>query len=313
MKIGARVIKTAVAIVVAIGIAKLLGLAYYTSAGVITALCIQPSRKQSVLTSFKRIIACVLGLVLSLVLFNAAGYHIAVFLPLFLLLIPLLVRLKAQEGFGSSCVVIMHMFNYGKLDTQIIFNELLLIVISIGTAFIVNFYMTSQQKQLESYKQEIERQFAEILNQFSLYMCTGDNNWDGKEFLTLPDVFAKAKQTAKIEEENQFSRKTSSLAAYFQMREKQFLILQRIAPIISMSDPVLEQTRRYADFLHELSLNVNDQPQGYSEKLLAIRRANKTMPLPQTRQEFETRAELYQIASELENYLYLKREYLNHH
>lgn len=62
MKIGYRTIKTAIATPIAITIAQLVGVTNIASAGILTILCIQPSRKKSVESAWHRFLACILAI-----------------------------------------------------------------------------------------------------------------------------------------------------------------------------------------------------------------------------------------------------------
>ncbi|MGB6409277.1 MAG: aromatic acid exporter family protein, partial [Planococcus donghaensis] len=55
--IGYRTMKTALGVAIAIYLAQLLQLDYYVSAGILTILCIQPTKKKSIRAAFSRFIA----------------------------------------------------------------------------------------------------------------------------------------------------------------------------------------------------------------------------------------------------------------
>src|SRR5690625_7510835 len=88
VKIGYRTIKTAIGAPIAISIAQLLGLTNFVSAGILTILCIQPSRTKSVLSAWHRFAACILASIFSFVFLEAIGYNplvvglmLALFIP----------------------------------------------------------------------------------------------------------------------------------------------------------------------------------------------------------------------------------------
>ncbi len=69
MKIGYRTIKTAVGTPIAISIAQFLELENFVTAGILTMLCIQPSRKQSVDSAWNRFAASILASLFSFFFF----------------------------------------------------------------------------------------------------------------------------------------------------------------------------------------------------------------------------------------------------
>ncbi len=75
MKIGYRTIKTAIGTPLAISVAQLLGVTNFVSAGILTILCIQPSRKQSFLSAWNRFSACIIATIYSFIFFETIGYN----------------------------------------------------------------------------------------------------------------------------------------------------------------------------------------------------------------------------------------------
>ena len=78
-KIGFRTVKTAVGVALAIWLAAFLNLEYYTSAGILTILSIQTTKRKSIHAIYTRIVASFLVLAMSYVFFTFLGYHALVF------------------------------------------------------------------------------------------------------------------------------------------------------------------------------------------------------------------------------------------
>ena len=74
-KIGYRTAKTALGTTLAIMLAQFLGLDNYTSAGIITILCIQVTKKKSLKSSWARFLACLIAMIFSFVFFEGIAYH----------------------------------------------------------------------------------------------------------------------------------------------------------------------------------------------------------------------------------------------
>ncbi len=308
-KIGYRTLKTAVGATIAISIAKLIGLDSFASAGILTILCIKVTRKKSLKSSWERFIACVVGIIFSFVFFEGIGYHPLTIGLLLLLFIPTAVALKAKDGIVTSTVIILHIFSAGNVTLDLIVNELGLIIIGIGVALLVNLYMPSVDKQLRAYRQEIETMFGNILNEMVHYLRTGESIWDGREITAIGDLLKKAKRIANRDVENNLTRDETLYYTYFEMREKQFDILQRMLPTITSITQSVEQREMVADFIMEVSQSIHPGNTAFVflQKLEAMRKEFREMPLPETREEFETRAALLQFIKEMEEYLIIKR------
>ena len=108
MKIGYRTIKTAIATPIAITIAQLVGVTNIASAGILTILCIQPSRKKSVESAWHRFLACILAILFSIVMFELLGYSPITLGILLALFIPTCVFLKIEQGIMTATVITLN-------------------------------------------------------------------------------------------------------------------------------------------------------------------------------------------------------------
>ncbi|ADU30005.1 aromatic acid exporter family protein [Evansella cellulosilytica] len=310
-RIGYRTVKTALGAAIAIAIAYYLKLDFYASAGIITILCIQKTRRQSIKISWERLLACVVGLLYASILFELFGYNPITIAILLLLFIPTTVVLKAQEGIATSSVIILHVFTSGYVSTSLIVNELAIIVIGIGCALLMNVYMPSVERELQKQQQAVERLFSKIFHEFAVYIRYGDRNWDGKEITEVAKILQDAKNTALNNVENHILRYNDQYYHYFKMREKQLDIIERMMPLLTSIEIQVKQGEMLGGFMEELSEGVTPKNTAtlYLEKLEILRKKYKEMPLPHARDEFETRSALLYLAYEIEQYLLVKQQF----
>src|SRR5699024_12655849 len=113
LKIGYRTIKTAIGTPIAISIAQFMGLTNVVTAGILTMLCIKPSRKKSVLTAWHRFLACVIASLYSFIFFEGLGYNEFVVGLMLAVFIPTTVWLKITQGNTTRYVIFIYM--YGSL------------------------------------------------------------------------------------------------------------------------------------------------------------------------------------------------------
>ncbi|UFJ42253.1 aromatic acid exporter family protein [Brevibacillus humidisoli] len=310
MKIGYRTIKTAVGTALSIFIAQQAGLTFYAAAGIITILCVQVTRKKSIVTAIHRLFACLLGLVIGVLFFEGLGYHPYTFGLLLLVFIPLIVRLKVNEGFVTSAVVLLHIYSLERVDLAIIANELALLSIGIGVALLMNLHMPSAEKELQRLQQQVERNFATVLREFCYYLRNGSSDWDGREMLETVQLLEQAIRLSVQDVENRLIKPEDEYYQYFTMRAKQFELLERMLPIVSSLDQQVPQGGQIADFLDHLSQSIHPGNTAYLflDKLNEMRKELQQSPLPKTREEFETRASLFYLLREIEQYLHIKHE-----
>ncbi|MFC7060561.1 aromatic acid exporter family protein [Halobacillus seohaensis] len=311
MKIGYRTIKTAVGTPLAIWIATLLELENFASAGILTILCIQITRKRSILSAWHRFSACVIAIGFSFLFFELVGYNpLAIGFMLFVF-IPTTVWLKITPGIVTSSVIILHLYMSGSIDLNIIWNEIILITVGIGTALLLNLYMPSLEGTLEKYQNKIEGNFSIILKELASFLRDGNEGWIGKEVTETASLLEEAKSLSFRDVENHLLRTHNRYYHYFHMRTKQFELLERMLPLVTRISGTNKHARKVAGFFDELSESIHPGNTAviHLQNLKEIRDEFRKIDLPTTREEFEIRASLFHLLNEIEQYLIFKRSF----
>lgn len=311
MKVGYRTLKTAIGTPIAIWIAQLLSLTNFASAGILTILCIQNTRKRSIVSATSRFLACMLAMLFSFAIFELVGYHPLSIGLMLILFIPATIKLNIKEGIVTSSVIILHLYSYRHIDMASIINETLLIVVGIGIALLLNLYMPSLEGKLVEKQQAVEHNFKTILKEIATFLRTGDQQWTGRELTETANILEKAKALAYRDVENHILRNHHPYYHYFQMRHKQFELLERMLPLISRIHHTSNQSILMADFFDELADHVHPGNTAvvYLEQLKEIRNQFQQNDLPKSREEFESRASLFTLLNEIEQYLVIKRSF----
>ena len=206
-KIGFRTIKTAIAVSLAITISQFYTLDFYATCAIITILCVQTSKKKSLNSATSRFFACMLSIPFSYIFFEGIGFYPIVIGLLLLFFIPTTVLFKINEGVVTSSVIILHIYTTGNITLPVVFNEIALVVIGIGSALIVNVYMPSLERTLTMKQIEVENKFQQLLIEIAEYLRTNNKLWTDKEITEAVDMIKKAKALAFRDVENNFFRK----------------------------------------------------------------------------------------------------------
>ena len=309
-KIGFRTVKTAVGMTLGVIICKLLGLDNYASSAILVVLCIKHTKMHSVQAILSRLVSCLLILFLGSAIFSLLGQHAFVLGLIVLLFIPLTVVLNVQEGVITSCVILLHVFNAKAINGHLILNEIMLLIVGLGIAFLMNLMMPSLDKKLNHFKQDIENQITEIFNIFS-QACSMHNDHLNIKFDSLLLNIKKAKSLAFRDVKNHFVRNENSFYHYFDMREEQVELLKRMTSLlerINTDDPILE---KISQLMYEIGSNVNsnDYTALRLHSLYEIRLSLDDLPLPTTHKTLSSRAHIIQILNELEEYLNIKSQF----
>ncbi|MFD2925902.1 aromatic acid exporter family protein [Halobacillus naozhouensis] len=311
MKIGYRTIKTAAGTPFAIWIAQLLHVDNYASAGILTILCIQITRKRSFLSAWHRFAACLVAMVFSFVFFELIGYHpFAIGLMLFVF-IPTAVWLKITPGIVTSSVIILHLYGSGGITAALIWNELMLMLVGIGTALLLNVYMPSLEGELEGFQRQVEDNFAIILKELSHFLKDSNESWTGKELTETAALLEKAKSLSSRDVENHLLRTHNPYYHYFHMRTKQFELLERMLPLVTRISGSNKHAWRIGQFFEELAQGIHPGNTAvlYLNRLKDMKEEFRNDDLPVSREEFEERASLFHLLNEIEEYLIIKRSF----
>ncbi|MFB4166408.1 aromatic acid exporter family protein [Virgibacillus sp. JSM 102003] len=311
MKIGSRTIKTAIGTPIAISIAQLLGLTNFVSAGILTILCIQPSRKRSVLSAWHRFLACVTASVFGIIFFELMGYNPIVVGVMLACFIPVTVLLKVTPGIATSSVIILNLYSSEGISLSFLTDQFLLIIVGIGTGLLVNLYMPSLEKNLNQKQEELENNFQAILFEIALYIRDRNDKWDGEELTACENLLQEAETLVSLDKENHLLRSKHPYHDYFTMRRKQFDLLQKMLPLVSRLPNTDSISIQIADFFEKLSNAVHPGNTAiiYLDELERLRETFHAEDLPETREEFETRANLFRLLHEIEDYLILKKKF----
>ncbi|MGO3183876.1 MAG: aromatic acid exporter family protein [Aequorivita sp.] len=308
-KVGYRTIKTAVATPLSMFIAQSLGVNNVATAGILTMLCIQPSRRRSFETASDRFLACLLAIGFSAVFFEVFGYSAVVLSVLLMVFIPTTLFFKIESGILTSTVITLNIYLFENFNLSFVSNQLYLIVIGIGTGFLINLYMPSLEKKLDQLRKSVEVRFLIILRQIAKILRHGETVWLRSEIAELEDLLEEATDLAKRDKENRLYGNDHSYSDYFQMRQYQFELMQRMLILIDKLPRKAEISIEVASFIEELSekIDTDDTASFYLEKLQVLEESFKETELPKSYQAFETKSIILQLLQEFEHFLSVKR------
>lgn len=310
--IGYRTLKTGIGASIAMIIAKQLGLQYAVSAGIITILSIQNTKKQSVKIAIQRIASFLIALIIASILFKTLGYYAVTFGIFLLIFIPVLVRFKLEQGIVVSSVLITHLLVEKSTSMFWIFNELSLMLIGVSVALILNLYMPSIEGQIKKDQVYIEEKMKEILVQMAKALKENYNSIGEEElFDDLRDRLNDARNNAYQNLNNYFLVDASYYVQYMEMRIQQFETIKRMKEHFKKFFMTYEQTIMIADFTEQVAHSLYEE--NTCEQLIndinELRENFRKMSLPVTREEFENRAMLFQFLNDMEQFLRIKNEF----
>ncbi|NUU62858.1 aromatic acid exporter family protein [Paenibacillus agri] len=311
---GFRVIKTAAATLLSILLAAAVGIPNAQSAGLLAILGVEVTRKRSLRTISARFFASLVGLFLGCILFWGLGFHYWV-LGLYVLFgFPLIVRAGFKEGIVTSSVIVFRVFGQAEISLHVLFQQIELLVIGLGSAGLVNLiYMPHAGGAISAIRKEVDGYFSVIFTQMSRTLRDPAYVWDGKELIGANAAVQRGLTAATREMENHVIHPDEAWNVYFYMRKEQLESIQNMVQLLSQVYRQLPHCDMMGELFDQLSSDVRaEEYTGRTEHLLQeVEQEFKRMELPASREEFEVRSAILQLCRELTLYLKIAKQHKN--
>lgn len=315
------IFKSAIGSTVAILIASRLNLLYSVTAGIITLLTIQNTKKETLKIALKRIAGFVLAVGLAYVIFMVFGFTTPAFGGFVFIFVALANLLNIEVGVVMNSVLVTHFLVEQRMDLALITNEALILLIGMGMGIVVNSIMPSNEEKIRQEQKVVEDRMRETLNCLSKmlnnqqdcdYVEAQSNRMDLLNVEQLiDDLLKKAYEDAG----NTLLTETRYQISYLEMRKHQLTILDDIRENIKEINDHLPHSLKISNYIRKVSLeftesnNVKDLLVELDELYDFFREES----LPKTREEFENRAILFHILKDLHKFLETKRTFIENY
>ena len=306
-------LKIAGAAILSIFLATLLHLDFAVSAGIITILTIQPTKQETLQTAAARFYAFLTALAIAFVSFTLFGYTLPAFMLYLLIFIFLCQTFGWYSSMAMNSVLISHFLTFGTMNYTTLFNEILIFTLGVGMGILANLHLHKNTNYILKLQQETDEQIKSILKKMSeriLYQDVSDYNENN--FQNLKVSIRKAGITAEQNYKNQFNKNDTYDIDYIKMRDKQYHVLYEMYK----STRTLETTPITAKIVSDLFLEISESyhrdntAAGLLENLHKIQKEMKEKTLPTKRKEFEDRARLFILLNYTEEFLEIKKEFM---
>lgn len=307
--IGFRTLKTGIGAAGAMMLAEIIGLTFSASAGIITILSIQNTKKASCEIAFRRLVATVVALAIGGGLFEILGFNPVVFGMYIILFIPLAVKLKVTEGIVPASVLVTHLLGNGDVTVNLIINEMLLMIVGVGVALVLNLYMPSIEKELLKDKRCIEEKMYEILMDMSFAIREGKlQEGENRKMKELKAYLEIGKKRAHQHSNNYLINEMAHYEKYFEMRNGQFQVMEYMFKHFDKLFMSVEQGVKVGELTRQLAESTKGRVtvEELMSQLEDLRLSFKKSELPKGREEFENRAMLYQFLNDMELFITIK-------
>ena len=307
--------KIAIGSSMAIFIAKMLRLDHMISAGTIALLTMMTTKWETVKLSVSRLVTMLIAVTLAGILFqNINNEWQAYGLFVFIMIV-----ISEMLGWGATisvnAVIGAHFLTSMDFGRRAVMNEVLLVVIGTALAMILNLFQDygGSRKNLMQYMRVTEEWLQKVLKEIAEYMSS--ESMRGDVWVDIGRLEGQLKEyiiEACEYQDNTFSSHPGYYIDYFEMRLQQCMILHNLHYEVKKIRSMPAQAGVIADYMLYLKDYVIEKniPEKQMDRLMEIFRDMKKDPLPQSREEFESRAILYHILMDLEDFLICKRRFV---
>lgn len=299
----------------AVLIADTCDLDHTASAGSVALLTIVSTKWGTVKLSLQRLFTFVISIILSFLCFEMIhSQWIALGLYVFLIVLICDV-LELRSTISVNVLIGLHVLSFQEFTMHFVFNEFMLVLIGIVLAFVLNLFHDNQNHKamLEKSMRYSETQMQMILKEAAGYLM---NEKMERSVWADIDAFEKKldefKQEAHEYQNNTFVSHPEYYIRYFDMRLEQCIILSNLHDNLKKLRSIPSQAKIIAEYMLYLTDYVIEihVPDNQLERLQQIFEDMRKEALPVSREEFESRAHLYHILMDLEDFLMAKTRFV---
>ena len=303
-KIIFQAAKIAVGSCGAISIAMALNLEYATTAGIITLLSIVPTKWDTLKLSMYRVITFLLSVIVAWTFFQHMNSEWLAYGLFIFLLVVFSEWTGLKATISVNAVTGTHFLMTHDFSLEFILNEFLLVLIGIGFAAVLNLfhYNNAQQRSLVEDMRYVERKLQQIMEELEKYLRN----------IPMDEKLEYHVEAAYEYQNNTFQSHPGYYIDYFEMRTKQCNVLHNLHYEMKKIRYIPKEADIVADYISYLRPFVTEKndPTPQIEKLHELFDEIHYYELPKTTDDFESRAKLYHILMDLEEFLIFNRRFV---
>lgn len=316
IKILLQALKIGIGSSLAIYVAHLLNLVNPASAGIITLLTLMTNRVETFRLSFLRIITFILSVLFVWVLFSQ---HIKSDWVSYGLFIFFIVAISEAAGWRATisvnAVVGTHFLMAKDYSLAFVWNEFMLVLIGITIAIVLNLFQLNRniRTRLIRHMRETEEQLQMVLDELARYLCLEEFDhsvWD--DAIVLEEKVQRYVELAHEYKSHSFQKHSDYYIYYFEMRLQQCSVIHNLHYQIKQIRYQTEQAHIIADYMRYMKQFVTELnvPTEQLDNLKKIYKHMQEAELPKSREEFESRAILYHILMDIQEFLIFKKRFI---
>lgn len=314
-------IKLTAAAILAIIIANLLGLKFSATAGIITILSIQNTKKETLQVACRRGLAFLCALGLAAAAFGILDFTIPAFALYLLGFSCICLCFGWTEAIAMDSVLITHFLSEGNMGAALLFNEVCLFLLGTGMGIAANLHLRKKGDLYDELALSADRKMRASLKLLESLLLAGGQ--EGQKTAELDQAARNSldelERSLKMLQECAYRNWNNTLfqnsvyeTEYAKMRSRQAEVLRHIYASVKMTGSMPAQARQVAALIARIEAEY-DRDNTVESLMAALGELFGQMrreALPLTREEFEARAVLFYLLKQLEEFLRQKRDFV---
>ena len=217
-----------------------------------------------------------------------------------------------QNTISVNAVMGTHYLTTPNYSLNFAVNELTLILIGTSLALAMNWRMPSNLKLIREDIRRVENDMQQVLGELARHLEEG---FDGAhawfDLDRLEESIHRGLDRAHEQAYNTLSEDDHYYVEYMEMRLQQCAMLQALRYRIWKIEKMPRQAKLVSYYLNYLARYVHEEnvPDEQWKELQHVFELMKLQPLPKNREEFESRAILYHVLLDLEDFLLVKQRF----
>lgn len=308
-------IKLTTAAILAMIAANLLGLKFAATAGIITILSIQNTKKETLRVACRRGLAFLCALGIAAAAFSMLDFTAFAFALYLFFFSCICLCFGWTEAIAMDSVLITHFLTEGNMEPALWVNEISLFVIGTGMGILANLHLHQKTDLYERLQSEADCRMRTALKQMEMLLLADGKTLEqkAKECLEeLEKALSSLQECAYRNWNNTFFQTSVYETEYAVMRSRQAEVLHHIYASVKMTESMPRQAGQVAALIGriEAEYDRDNTVEALQQALGELFAEMRSDALPHTREEFEARAVLFYLLKQLEEFLQLKRDFM---
>ena len=310
-------LKIAGGVLVAVLLTGALKMEFYSSVATIVIVSMLSPKKQSIKLAGTRLLAAIISLALSSLLFTVFGFSLGVFVLYILIFTFLMYKFDMKIAIVLNVVLVMHIFSLEEISGPILLNEFGLMFLGITVALIFNYFTLDIEGELINYQKQAESLFDSIFKNMGRCLNNQCQAEEVREELKeLDKILSKGKERAYVDMNSYYIQENTYYIEYFNMRKQQYYIVKAMQKFLKAN--FLKQ--KEVELLTGFTDNFVNNTRVLNACSLQIDRLeeikyyfNNESDLPDSHDKLQNRISLHQYLYGLEDLVKVKMRFIENH